>query len=159
MDEKFVFALGVVWLSSTPLQAILQILHSMRDKVVAGLEHENVKVSASLELKYCKAMLWNTYIPLLIGYLVFLLMISSASLFLPIVGLIADMKIKLISYAVSVQFGLTFLGFFFGGIGDIRLMRIAIEEKRLSMTEPGHCTHAPSRMIEAPKKVVHRADR
>jgi hypothetical protein len=135
-NEMVIVGLVAVWLSATPMLTALQMLHTLREKVVLGIDRERNSVSRSLETEYCKAMLRSSYLPLFVGYLVFFGMITLSAF---VVSLSATLAFyRLICVAVMIQFGLSFVGWLVGGLRDMKLMKDAISERgrRTTPSEP-----------------------
>jgi hypothetical protein len=131
MNETEKLALGFLafWLAASPILTALQILHSLREKAVTGLDLEKTKLSAQAEVAYCQALLWNSFVPLLTGYLVFFAMVTAFAVALPLWWRWPQ-PFNWVSYAVALQFALSFVGFLVGGYRDVALMRGVIRERQ-----------------------------
>jgi len=134
--EKALIPLFGVWLAAAPLLSALNILHSMREKVITGVDREKSKLSLAAEIQYYESLLWNSYIPLLTGYVVFLFLVTCVSIIIPLWNHVTEPILKGISYIVAAQFGVSFVGFLIGGLRDIRLINAVIEERRQIPSSP-----------------------
>jgi hypothetical protein len=112
------------WLTVGPIFSLLEKLHSLRDKVVLGPERGKFDVAKDIDIKYREAMIYNSYKPILYGWLVFFFVV-----FLLAVAVAPTLDywlFKLVALAVALQYLLSFIGFYRGGTADIELMKEVI---------------------------------
>ena len=140
MENGFLSAplilLATIWVSAAPVLAANTTLHDQRDLVsgIRNLAH----LSPARALQVRRAAFLHSYIPLLIGILIFLAMMSGFivytawSLHLP-----KDQEpYRWLCYMVALMPAFMFIGFAFGGGKNVFVMWQILNEEKEAATSP-----------------------
>jgi hypothetical protein len=120
--------LASVWVAATPVLTANKTLHEQRD-IVFGIKELKDMTPARAYRVRC-ASLWHSYVPLLLGILCFLAMMT---VFMLVTARVAPLKpdqerYRWLCYLVTVLPAFSFLGFLVGGGRDIAFMRRILAE-------------------------------
>jgi hypothetical protein len=124
--------LATIWVSATPVVAANKTLHEQRDLVLGIRQLDHLSPERAFFVR--RAAYLHSYIPMLLGILLFLAMMTGLIAFAAANVSLADYEqYRWLCYSVAFMPAFMFLGFLFGGGLDVRVMRKVLEEDKLKL--------------------------
>ena len=132
--------LATIWLGAGPVLSALRIIHGQRDIVLGVKRLDHLTPAQAHDIR--SVALWNSYLPLLLGVLLFLLLLTGfVCVAVNYLELPQNQKsLRRLGYIVALQPAFTFIGFLLGGARDMVFMLHTLKQERHTRPATGATT-------------------